>query len=267
MIIYVDVLILENFIVNLFLLILTMRVIKHKSKLILLITSSFIGGMYTVVVIIPGLYFFRIIPFEILIACIMLRIAYGKTNLINMIKLLGVFLGVTFTLSGICFLFSLKQNIYILGNTFEIQKYSIKYIMIGTMSIYIIYTRIADYVRDRIFVNNYNFNVQFIIGDKKYCLNGFLDTGNELREPITNLPCILIEENIISDIGFDGKNTYSIPYNSIGYGGNLKGIRVNNIKIENNNFAYGLIDAIICPCKEKMSGENEFNALLPRGIV
>lgn len=108
MIIYVDVLILENFIVNLFLLILIMRIIKYKSKLILLIIFSFIGGMYIVVIIVLGFYFFRIIFFEILIVCIMLWIVYGKINLINMIKLLGVFLGVIFMFSGICFLFLLK---------------------------------------------------------------------------------------------------------------------------------------------------------------
>jgi len=33
--------------------------------------------------------------------------------------------------------------------------------------------------------------------DIKYVIKGFLDTGNELREPITNLPCIIVEEKII----------------------------------------------------------------------
>ena len=53
--IYVDVLIIENCIVNFFLLTLTMKCIKHKCKTITLISSSFIGGIYTIVVLIPKL--------------------------------------------------------------------------------------------------------------------------------------------------------------------------------------------------------------------
>ena len=47
--IYADVVILENCIVNFFLLTLTMKCIKHKCKLSALISSSFIGGIYTIV--------------------------------------------------------------------------------------------------------------------------------------------------------------------------------------------------------------------------
>lgn len=267
MIIYADILILENFIVNLFLLTLTMKFVKHKSKLFLLIISSLIGGVYTLVVIIPRLYLFSLIPFELLVAYAMLRIVYGKTSIVNMVKLLGIFLFLTFALSGMCFLFSLKQNLYVLGNTFKIERYSVKYIMLGIMIIYCVYARLIEYIKERTFVKNYNFEIEFISGDKKYIFNGFLDTGNELREPITNLPCILIEESLISDLKFNNKNTYSIPYSAIGYGGNLRGIRINNIEVKNNNYADRVIDAIICPCKEKLSRENEFNALLSRGIV
>ena len=59
----------------------------------------------------------------------------------------------------------------------------------------------------------------------------------------------------------------NIPYNAIGYGGNLKGIRINNIKIKGRELWYRQVDAIICPCVEKLSRENEFNALLSRGIL
>ena len=163
----------------------------------------------------------------------MIRLVYGKTSIFNLIKLLVIFLMMTFTLSGICFLFSIKQNLYLLGSTFKIEKYSIKYIMLGIMIIYIIYSRIIDYIKDKLFTNNFSFNIEFEIEDRQYSFQSFLDTGNELREPITNLPCILIEENLINDVNFNGKNIYYILYSSIGYGGKLKGIRVNNIKIIN----------------------------------
>jgi stage II sporulation protein GA (sporulation sigma-E factor processing peptidase) len=173
----------------------------------------------------------------------------------------------TFTLSGLCFLFSVKQNLYLIGTTFKIEKYSIKYIMLAIMILYIIYSRIIDYIKDKLFTDKFSFKIEFEIEERKYSFQSFLDTGNELREVITNLPCILIEESLINDVDFNSKNTYNILYSSIGHGGSLKGIRVNNIKIKNEDFVYREIDAIICPCKEKLSKENEFNALLSRGVV
>jgi stage II sporulation protein GA (sporulation sigma-E factor processing peptidase) len=233
----------------------------------ILMCSSLIGGIYTLVLIIPQLNMLSSLPCELIVACIMLRLVYGKTSVFNMMKLLVIFLMMTFTLSGVCFLFSLKQNLYFLGETFKIEKYSIKYVMLGIMIIYIVSSRLVEYIKDKLFINNFIFMIEFNIEDKLYSFKSFLDTGNELREPITNLPCILIEENLINDINFDSSNTYNILYSSIGYGGNLKGIRVDNIKLKNNNCLYEEFDAIVCPCKEKLSKEYEFNALLSRGIV
>jgi stage II sporulation protein GA (sporulation sigma-E factor processing peptidase) len=174
---------------------------------------------------------------------------------------------ITFTLSGICFLFSLKVNDCFIGTNFKIGKYPIKYIMLGIMIVYAAYSRITDYVKEKLFIKNFNFKIQFEIENKQYIFKGFLDTGNELVEPITNLPCILVEENLIKDLKFNENNTYKIPYSAIGYSGDLKGIRVNNINIKNEKYLDEKIDAIICPCKKTLSRENEFNALLSRGIV
>ncbi|WP_297424513.1 sigma-E processing peptidase SpoIIGA [Clostridium sp.] len=265
--IYADVLIFENFIVNFFLLTITMRSLKRKCKIISLIISSLIGGIYTLVLIIPKLNILASLPCKLIVAIAMLRLVYGKTNVFNMIKLLVIFLLITCALSGICFLFSLNQNFYLVGNAFKIEKYSIKYIMLGLMIIYIIFSRVIDYLKDKIFTSNFIFEIEFEFQGKQYGVKSFLDTGNELREPITHLPCILIEEDLIGDMNFNERNTYHILYSSIGYGGDLKGMRVNDIKIKNKDRLYGKIDAIICPCKEKLSKEHEFNALLSRGVV
>lgn len=265
--IYADVFVFENFIVNFFLLSITMKCIRHKCKMISLVISSFIGGIYSLVLIIPKLNIAASLPCELLVATIMLRMVYGKTSIFNMIKLLLIFLLITCALSGICFLFSLRQNIYFIGSTFKIEKYSIKYIMLGIMIIYIIFSRLLDYIKDKIFTNEYIFEIEFEVQGQHCKFRSFLDTGNELREPITNLPCILIEENLINHLNFNDRNTYNILYSSIGYGGSLKGIRVNDIKIKNKNYLLEKIDAIICPCKEQLSKEDEFNALLSRGVV
>jgi stage II sporulation protein GA (sporulation sigma-E factor processing peptidase) len=265
--IYADILVLENCIVDFFLLTLTMKCIKHKCKTSKLIISSFIGGFYTLVLILPRLNILAGFPFQLAIVFIMIRLVYGKSSIFNLVKLVVIFLMITFTLSGICFLISLKADGFVLGTSFKIEKYSVKYLMLGIMIIYAVYSRITDYVKEKLFIKNFNFNVEFEIEKKQYSFKGFLDTGNELVESITNLPCILIQEDLIKDIKINENNTYKIPYNSIGYGGDLSGIRINNIKITNKRHIFINIDAIICPCKETLNREDEFNALLSRGIV
>lgn len=267
MTIYADVFFIENFIVNVFLLSVTMKCLKHKCSFVNLSIAGCIGGIYSFVLLFDRLRFLASLPFEILAAYLMLRIVYGKTTIINMLKVLIVFLMSTFTLSGICFLFSLKQNYYILDGIYRIEKYSIKYIFLGLMIIFISADRIIEYIKDRVTVNNYIYTIEFEIEGRKYSFRSFLDTGNELREPVTNLPCILIEEDLFSGISLNKKNIYEIPYNAIGYGGKLKGIKVNNIKIKGRDLWDRQVDAIVCPCVEKLSKENEFNALLSRGIL
>lgn len=267
MVVYADVIVLENTIVNLFLLMITMKCSKHKYKMVNITAAAFVGGLYTVVLLIPKLWVFRSFPIEIFIAYLMIRISSGKMKFLSHMRMLILFLVCTFMLSGICFLFSIKQNFYILGSSFNIEHYSIKYIVISLMIIYIISSRILDYVKERNFINNYLFQITFIIDDIKYEIQCFLDTGNELREPVTNLPCILVEREIIRNLDVKRKCIYYVPYNSIGSQGNLKGIRVNNILINGKGISEKRIDAIVCPCNEKLSKENEFNALLSRGIV
>lgn len=265
--IYIDILIFENFIVNLFLLSLTMKLTHHKCKTSMLIFSAFLGSIYTLVIFTPILNLFGNMPFQVIVAMIMVKLTYGKTSIINFLRTTSIFFITTFTLSGICFLFSLKENIYILGETFSIEKYSIKYLILSFMIIFIICNRINYYLKERSFINNYIFYIECCIENKNYIFSGFLDTGNELREPITNLPCILVEKDLLSDVNFSGNNIYYIPYSTVKSGGKLLGIRVNNINIKNDDLDFRKIDAIICPCNEKFSKRNEFNALLSRGIV
>ena len=127
LIVYADVFFIENFIVNMFLLTITVKFLKHKCKVYRLLLSACIGGIYSFVLIVPKLNILGTMPFELITAYIMLRLVCGKTKFLSILKALIIFLMVTFTLSGLCFLISLKQNYYVLGGIFKIEKYSIKY--------------------------------------------------------------------------------------------------------------------------------------------
>lgn len=269
MVIYLDVLFLENFIVNMFLLLVTTKLFQHKFKICRLLLASSIGGIYGIVLVIPELEFFAKVPFELLAAYIMIYIVYENNSLKANLKALCIFMCSMILLSGLCFMFAMGKNHYLPVGQFEfkLDNYSVKYVFISVIIIYMASGRLKNYIKDRIAVSSYTYTITFEIQGKQYSFKSFLDTGNELREPATNLPCILIEKDLFPPIKPEEQNIYYIPYNAIGYRGRLKGIRVNDIRIEGDNFLTKSTDAIICPCVEKLSRQNEFNVLLSRGVL
>ena len=80
MIIYADIVVLENTIVNLFLLMITMKSVRHKYKRAGILSASFVGGLYTMVMFVPNLSFFRNFPIPIFVAYLMVRMSSGKMN-------------------------------------------------------------------------------------------------------------------------------------------------------------------------------------------
>ena len=117
--------------------------------------------------------------------------------------------------------------------------------------------------RLKILMDNYIKNDEKIL-----MLKGFLDTGNELREPITNLPCILIEDEYLLQLELKKEDEYFIRYKTIDSSDILHGFRSDFIKIKGkDDSAWREIDAIVCGCKTTLSKENDYQVLLSRGII
>lgn len=265
--VYLDVILIENFVIDYFLLLLSFNMMRLKVSNKKIICGAAIGSIYTIVMIFESLEFFSCMPFQILAAYIIVLIALGIRKIRLAAKTSIVYLFNAFILSGICYYMCQKELGYSFVNGTVINNFSSKYILISLMIIYISVDRILVYLREKNIVGNFIFNVEINIDNKRYVIKGFLDTGNELREPVTNLPCILVEEDIFYDFKIPKDNLYYINYSAIGYNGKLKGFKVDNVKIYSNDNNYKEINAIICPCKEVLNKDREFNALLSRGVM
>lgn len=264
--IYLDVILLENFIVDIFLLKITSKALRKKITL----KREFLGGglatLYTLVMIFKSLKIFTLIPFQIIVLYEVINISFKDSNFIFKLKAMGTYLVGAFLLSGLCMMFSVNGSFKKISNVYEIKDYSIKGLLISVMIVYMVFSRIFEYIKERALINNFTYDIEFFIGNSKYEIKGFLDTGNELREPITNFPCIIVEENFIKNVS--EKEVYYIPYKSIGYVGGLKGFLGKQVRIrQEKGGGWKEINAIICPCKEVLSKERDFNALLSRGVI
>ena len=215
--------------------------------------------------IFKDLRIFALIPFQITVVYGIMEISFKNTNFIFKLKAVGIYLAEAFCLSGLCVMFSVRNSFKGISKVYEINDYSIKKLIISIMIIYFILSRITEYIKERALIYNFTYDIEFFINDSKYLVKGFLDTGNELREPITNFPCIIVEEDFIPAI--NEMETYYIPYKAIGYAGKLKGFLGNRVRIREEGGVWREINAVICPCKEVLSKEKDFNALLSRGVI
>ena len=265
MIVYIDILIIENFIVNLFLLITTMKLLKYKYDKKIYI-SAFLGSIYTLVIFFENNIFSSLF-FKILVVILMFSLINKKILILKSIKMVITFFLLSFTLSGLSFALALRDNPFIILESFSIDNFKVKDLILSLMIVYTIAIRIIDLIKDRANICNFIFDIE--LKDEKITLylKGLLDTGNALREPVTNLPCILIENDIMESLNFISNERYYINFNTISENGSLQGIKTNNIRIKQENSEWKNIEAIICSCKNKLSKENEFNALLSRGVI
>jgi len=62
-------------------------------------------------------------------------------------------------------------------------------------------------------------------------LNGFMDTGNTLREPYNHKPVIIVNSKEIEECASPG-NFLLVPYESVSVSGFLKCVRVDKIHID-----------------------------------
>lgn len=268
MIVYLDVLLIENFLINFFLIVVSIQLLRFKFKYRRVIIASILGSVYTLTILFENLHMFTLIPFKILIVLFMLLIVIGKRSIITFCKSIAIFFVVSIAFSGFCFVFAMAENPYNITGAFTIKNYSSKYLLFSLIILYISSFRIYAFFKERAIINNFLYKLEFELNGEQVNTMAFLDTGNELVEPATMLPVIILEKQVIAKCNIDDKKYFYIPYKSVdGITNRMKGIKVHDIKLENNSGHNITSNVIIAICDTKLSADGDFNALLSRGVI
>lgn len=266
MVIHVDSLLIENFIVNYFLLYITSQTVRIKVKILRLVISASLGALYVLTKIFPGLIVFTALGFKIAMALFMILVIFGEKNILFNLKASLIYMLYSMVLAGLCFFIMLNQQNYIDDYSF-LYNFSYKKLMLAIIIIYLVLDRLVIYVKDRKEVNSLIFTVDIVNKHIEKKVLAFLDTGNELREPATNLPVMIIEKKYFNDFYINEKDAFHIPYQVVnGSVGKLLGFKPEYIKIH-----YGKEirqrQVIVALSENKLSNLNDYNALLSRGII
>lgn len=218
--IYIDELIILNFIIDYILLEVLSKLIKEKPKIYRLLLSCLFGEL-SIIYLFINVNNLIIYITKIIICIIMILISYGKDNIIrNTIYyyILSFFLGGVLTF--------LKQE--------NIIKY--KYVLLLIPIIMNIYKK-YEYSIKKILSTKYLVSIYLKDGRVLY-LKGFLDSGNTLIEPYNHKKVIIINKEV-------NENYYLVPYQTISENSLIKCFNPKKVYIdgigERNDICVGVI--------------------------
>ncbi|HLR34975.1 MAG TPA: sigma-E processing peptidase SpoIIGA [Tissierellales bacterium] len=202
MYIYAEYLLLENLAINYIILYVTRKVTRTNTKSIRLFIGALIGALYTLVLFFPSLKFMTKFSIKVLISILIIIIAFNPEKIRGLIKLISVFYLISFVFAGaslgIFFIITNEQLNDIRG--FAIKDFSLQILGIGIFFSIALMKNIFKYYQKKAIVSNYLASVSISLNNKKVDFTALIDTGNSLKEPISDKPVIIAEYKVLKEI-------------------------------------------------------------------
>lgn len=295
MTIYLDIILCENLLMNYIILFATYVIIKPKTKhpQIRMILSSLLGSIYAIIIYLNILSIYTNLLAKITLSVVMVYIAFAPPNIKQLLKQILIFYLVSFIFGGCTFalIYFLKPENVEMKNGVFVGIYPIKVGLIAGIIAFII-TQIAFKI-NKSKLNNKNTFIEIELYNKNKMTKAraLLDSGNMLKEPISQKPVIVVEKAILSKIipeevlnyiermvGGDDQERNEmqeylskirmVPFMSLGKeNGMLIGIRLDKIKINTEDIRLEKENIIAGIYEKKLTKDNKYNALIGLNLL
>lgn len=254
--VYVDILFIINFITDYILLSITSLFIKKKQSVVKACLASVFGAVYATFIFFMPLGIVFVYLFSAAVSVVMVAITYGVKNVAFLLKNLAVFYLVSFVLSGTAFAVVFLEGRY--GNINFVINSGILYADINAYTVLTVFTvslttihLSAGYIKKQRIKSSYLYNITIEKNGKSITDTALFDTGNFLRDPVSQCGVLIAEWQTVSILFTDsnlaecvarrpGEFTY-IPCRGIG--GNIglfafKPDRIYSDEIALSNFVF-----------------------------
>ena len=291
MTIYLDIIFLENLFMNYIIIFATAVILRMEIKVIRMFLSSTIGSIYAVIIYSNLLKNISTNIFlKIILSIVMIYIAYNPKTIKAFFKELLIFYLTSFTFGGVAFALInlLNPGKELMKNGMLFGTYPIKIILFGGLIGFVIITIAFKSIKAKLSKKDLICDIKININNKYVILKAIIDTGNFLKDPISNIPVMVVEkeslrgiipDNILDNLNeiINGKEIEMnefiskikvIPFSSLGKeNGMLLGIKVDNILVELEN-NYSLINEIIVGIYDgKLTKSNKYSGLIGLNVL
>lgn len=209
MIFYADLIFLFNFIIDAILLLTTAWIRQiHVSKW-RIVASSLVGASYVVMMFFPPLSFMFTFLVKCLFSFLMIWIAFGFGGLQNFLRNIGVFYVACFVAAGgiFGFYYFFQSSSDVMNGIYFTQtgvhyRFQVGFLFISCMVIVLLwlYRIVFVSVKRRVEMTGFIAEVHIYIEDCHKVCTGLIDTGNQLYDPLTRTPVMVVEVSQWSDL-------------------------------------------------------------------
>lgn len=200
MTVYVDVVLLENISMNYIILLASSLIGNRKVNFFKVLVASFIGGIYSIVNYVLDVSLLVNMLFKIFISVIMIKIAFKSGSKKAFFKQLMLFYLVSLTFGGTAFmlLFFINPKGVIFEKGHLIGTYPIKIAILGGIVGFTIITIVSNILRK--VLSEQICEIEIFYQGKNTKLKTFIDSGNLLKEPISQANVIVVEKESLKNI-------------------------------------------------------------------
>jgi len=197
--VYLDVLFLINFILNYLILLICAKVSSVHINRVRIALAAFTGAVYAAGVFFLSLSFLHMAVSRLIVAAIMVLIAFSFYTLRRVLKLFFIFMGITLAFGGGIFAIYFVTNLgaQVQNGIFYINL-PFNLLFFGTVVTYAIIS-IAFRKNPSLDLKSGVYTAEISIFGSTIRLQALLDTGNKLRDPLSNKPVVIAEYSAIRE--------------------------------------------------------------------
>lgn len=203
--IYLDIVLLENFIMNYIIIFSTAIISKSKINYLKIGMASLVAGIYSILNYLWTIGNWENLIIKFLISIMIILIGFDSYKFKVILKQLILFYLVSFTFGGISFmlLFLINPSNIVFENGVLVGTYPVKITIIGGVGGTIVIGAVSCIIRDRMKTKSMLCDLEIFYKGKYQKLKTMIDTGNLLKEPISQSDVIIVEKNSLRGIVSD----------------------------------------------------------------
>jgi stage II sporulation protein GA (sporulation sigma-E factor processing peptidase) len=282
--VYVDVLLVINYVVNGMLIACTAKLSGRRPRGRRIVAAALIGSVSSLAIFLPFLGFFPTILLKIAVSAVMVFTAFSWMTYRVFLREWFLFFAVTFCFAGIMLglWMALRPSGMLYYNGVVYFDISSLTLLVTTVAAYAVMEMIHRFIRAGR-IKEHIYRAQITLGEKSVTMRGLVDTGNSLREPFSGMPVILCALETVAPLlpgqateallrgdfeqGKDcGLPLRGIPYSGVDGGGLLPAFRADGLLLTGEGESRRVERVYIAISRGPIGGD-QYDAILHPDLV
>lgn len=292
--VYLDEVVLGNWLMNFAILWVTARFGRLTAQTWRLVPAAGIGAVYALAMFFPAGYVLLSTPAKILVSLLMVACAFGPLPVRRFMTAVLIFYLASFAMGGLVFGVG-----WFLGGSSSYQvfpgvpdfprRYFWPAVLVALAAAWFAGRVGAACLRRRLLQSLFQVPVVLTLYGKRVTVNGLMDTGNQLSDPLTQQPVIVVETDALAELLPDellrllkqdgGQDFYAlvdalkdrrwatrfrlVPYRSLGNSsGLLLGFRPDKVELLHGGELVAVPEVVVALYDRKLSEDDDYRALL-----